>query len=68
MDLKALREYKLKISRTEFAQLIGESEADVEHWEATADLSFPVIQKISQKTGLDFNTVCNYEKPAPQVI
>lgn len=31
MDLKALRECKLKQTRSEFAQRIGESETDVEH-------------------------------------
>lgn len=68
MDLKALREYKLKMSRTEFAQLIEESEANVEHWEATGEPTLTVIQKIAKKTGLDFNTVLGYEKPAPQTI
>lgn len=68
MDLKALREYKLKMTRAEFAQCIGEREVDVENWEATGEPPLAVIQKITQKTGLDFNTVLGYEKPVPQVI
>lgn len=68
MDLKALRECKLKQTPAEFAQLIEEREADIEHWEATGEPPFAVIQKISQKTGLDFNMLLGYQKPELQAI
>lgn len=68
MDLKALRECKLKQTRSEFAQRIGESETDVEYWESTGEPPLAVIQKISQETGLDFNMILGYKKPVPQAI
>ncbi len=68
MDLKALRECKLKQTRSEFAQRIGESETDIERWESTGDPPLAVIQKISQRTGLDFNAILGYKKPVFQAI
>lgn len=68
MDLKALRECKLKQTRPEFAHRIGESEADVELWESTGNPPLSVIQKIAQETGLDFNMILGYEKPVPKAI
>lgn len=67
MDLKALREYKLRQSRAEFAQHIGVSEADVALWEEGSP-SVEVIEKIAQKTGLDFNMILGYKKPVVEAI
>ena len=67
MDLKALREYKLRQSRAEFAKHIGVSEADVAMWEESSP-SVEVIEKIAQKTGLDFNMILGYKKPVVEAI
>ena len=65
MDLKALREGKLKIkTQEEFAQLLGVSVAEVEEWEADQNkISMPILVLIGHKTGLTPNEIWGYERP-----
>lgn len=68
MDLKALREDKLKQSRSEFARRIGRSEEQVKQWEQTGNIGLEDIQNIVMQTGLDFNTVMGYKKPIVEIL
>ena len=67
MGLKEFREYKLKQTRAQFAEFMGEAEETVKLWEeGYCDLN--ALQKIAQKTGDDLNTIGGYEKPTPQAV
>lgn len=65
MDLKALREGKLKIkTQEEFAQLLGVSVAEVEKWEDNPDeMPFAAVTRLTTKTGLTIEEVTSYERP-----
>lgn len=65
MDLKALREGKLKMkTQEEFAQLLDVSVTEVEEWETNPNvIPFTVVTRITAKTGLTFEEVTSYERP-----
>lgn len=63
MDFKALREDQLKWSREELAEALDVDVETIENWENTGDVSFNVIIKITEITGLTMNEILTYEKP-----
>lgn len=65
MNLKALREGKLKMkTQEEFAQLLGVSIAEVEKWENNPDeMPFAAVTRLTTKTGLTIEEVTSYERP-----
>ncbi|NBK79287.1 Dynamin family protein [bacterium D16-76] len=67
MGLKEFREYKLKQTRAQFADFMGETEETVKRWEE-GNCNLDALQKIAQKTGADLNTIAGYEKPTPQAV
>lgn len=72
MDLKALREEKLKIkTREEFAHLLEVDVNCIKEWEDDPEhITFAVVEQIAQKTGLSLNEVTNYQpcKVEPLVV
>ncbi len=63
MEFKALRENKLKISQEEFAEMLGVDVKQICEWDEKNNVSSDIIQKISEKTNLDFNMIFGYKKP-----
>ncbi|QXE20955.1 helix-turn-helix transcriptional regulator [Clostridium sp. 001] len=66
MNFKSLREDKLKLSQEEFANSFDVDISRIKEWEVTNEPSMIVLQKIAEKTGMDFNTIMSYEKPKPK--
>lgn len=66
MNLKSLRVNKLGMTEKEFSEAIGIELSKLSEWEEGGNPSFdtlPYIQRIAQKTGMDFNAILSYEKP-----
>lgn len=68
MNFKSLREDKLKLSKEDFASMLDITVADIDKLEETNEPVLNLIQKIAEHTGLDFNTICAYEKPKPKAF
>lgn len=74
MDLKALRENKLKINTPqEFADLLGIDVAIIRQWEQSPEsisqmTAFEVIGKIVEKTGIPFTEIVNFKKATIQPL
>lgn len=68
MNFKSLREDKLRLSKEDFAAKLGVDVPFIEMLEINNSPSFDIIQKIAETTGLDFNTICTYEKLKPKVF
>lgn len=66
MDFKSLREDKLKLSKEDFSELFKIDVSTIEELERTNEPSVSLIEEIVRKTGLDFNAVLSYKKPAPK--
>lgn len=64
MNFKSLREDKLKLSQDQFAELYDVSVEKVQAWDKNCeDISFKILEKIAQNTGMTLNEVTGYEKP-----
>ncbi|MBQ8836070.1 MAG: helix-turn-helix domain-containing protein [Clostridia bacterium] len=68
MELKSFREDKLKMTQAQFAELIGEEQSNISRWEKSGEPPLTVIQKISQKTGVDFNTLLGWTPPSHEAL
>lgn len=68
MNFKSLREDKLKLSKEDFAAMLEISVSEIEKLERTNAPEVPLIEKIAERTGLDFNTILQYEKPKPKKL
>lgn len=69
MDLKSFREDKLKITQSEFAELIGVEQSSISRWEKDPNsILLPVIQKILEKTGVSYEELTGWEKPIPKPL
>ena len=65
MNLKTFREEKLKIkTRSAFAELLGVEQSSVSQWEEDPDsITYPIIQRILEKTGVSYEELTGWEKP-----
>lgn len=68
MDWKSFRENKLNLTQTQFAELIGEEQSQISRWEKSGDMPIRAVMKICQQTGLDFNTLFEWEKPELEAL
>ncbi|MEG2988295.1 MAG: helix-turn-helix transcriptional regulator, partial [Oscillospiraceae bacterium] len=68
MNLKSIREDKLKYTKEDFSALIGITVSELEKLEKTNAPSLPLLETISQKTGIDFNTLLAWKKPKPKAL
>ena len=65
MDLKTFREEKLKIkTQSAFAELLGVEQSSVSQWEENPDsITYPIIQRILEKTGVSYEELTDWKKP-----
>ena len=65
MNLKSFREDKLKIkTQSAFAELLGVEQSSVSQWEEDPDsITYPIIQRILEKTGVSYEELTGWEKP-----
>jgi transcriptional regulator with XRE-family HTH domain len=69
MDLKSFREDKLKLSQSQFAELIQVEQSQISRWESNPDtIRFDVIQKILEKTGATYEELTGWRKPIPKPL
>ena len=70
MDLKSFREDKLKIkSQSAFADLIGVELSDISKWENNPEsISWQIIQRIIEKTGVSIDELTGWQKPMPKPL
>ena len=70
MDLKSFREDKLKIkTQSEFAELLGVDQSNISRWEKDPDsITYPIIQKIIDKTGATYEELTGWKKPIPEPL
>lgn len=68
MKLKSFREDKLKMTQAQFAELIGEEQSNISRWEKSGEPPLGVIEKICQKTGVDFNTLLGWNPPSHEAL
>ena len=69
MDLKSFREDKLKLSQSQFAELIQVEQSQISRWEGNPDtIRFDVIQKILEKTGATYEELTGWQKPIPKPL
>lgn len=68
MNFKSLRIDKLGLSQEEMAEMLDVGIEEIKKWEIDNEPSLKVIQKIANSTGMDFNTICMYEKPRPKPL
>jgi len=68
MNFKSLREDKLKLSKEEFAAMLEVDISEIDALEVSNEPTVTIIQKIAENTGLDFNAICEYEKPKPKAF
>jgi transcriptional regulator with XRE-family HTH domain len=69
MNLKSFREDKLKLSQTQFAELLAVEQSQVSRWESNPDtIRYDMIQKILEKTGATYEELTGWQKPIPKPL
>ena len=69
MDLKSFREDKLKLSQTQFAELLAVEQSQISRWESNPEaVRYDVIQKICLKTGASLMELTRWQKPIPKPL
>lgn len=68
MDFKGLRKTKLRLSQEEFAKLYDVSIEKVQMWDEDNDVSYKILEKIAQNTGMTLDEITGYEKPKPKAF
>lgn len=68
-DLKSFRENKLKMTQTDFAELIGIRQDNVSRLEQSTDqIPLEILIKIANATGTTLDELVNYKRPNPKPI
>ncbi len=68
-DLKSFRENKLKMTQTEFAELIGVRQDNVSRLEqSTEQIPLEILIKIANATGTTLDELVNYKRPSPKPL
>lgn len=66
-DLKSFRENKLKMTQTDFAELIGIRQDNVSRLEqSTNQIPLEILIKIADATGTTLDELVNYKRPSPK--
>ena len=68
MDLKALRENKLKYTREQFAEILNISLEQLDSMETSGEVGIDVILKIAKVTGMDYNSILGYKKETAEPV
>ena len=68
-DLKRFRTEKLKITQTQMAETLGIRQDTLSRYEDNPEeIPFKVLKLISQKFGVEFNQLFNYQRNIPQAL
>lgn len=67
-DLRGLRESKLNMTQSQFAQLTGIPLGDLREYEESGTVPFELFQTLTSVTGLTPNDLLNYEPEAPKAL
>ena len=68
-DLKRFRTEKLKITQIQMAETLGIRQDTLSRYEDNPeDIPFKVLKLISQKFGVEFNQLFNYQRNIPQAL
>ena len=69
MNLKSFRDDKLKLSQTQFAELLAVEQSQISRWESNPDtIRYDAIQKILEKTGATYEELTGWQKPIPKPL
>jgi len=69
LDLKDFRENKLKMTQTEFAELIGVRQDNISRLEQSTDqIPLEILIRIANSTGTTLDELVNYKRPAPEPL
>lgn len=64
LNLKDFRENKLKITQTQLAELVGESQDTISRYENNPErIPLDFANRLAKKTGVTLDQLTNYEKP-----
>ena len=68
-DLKDFRENKLRMTQSEFANLLDMRQDAISRMEKNPEqMSLEVLKKIAERTGLTVDEVISYEKPKIEAL
>ena len=68
-DLRSFRENKLKMTQTEFAELIGVRQDYVSRLEqSTGQIPLELLIRIANATGTTLDELVNYKRPSPKPL
>jgi transcriptional regulator with XRE-family HTH domain len=68
-DLKSFRENKLKMTQTDFAELIGVRQDNVSRLEQSSEqIPLEILIKIANATGTTLDELVNYKRPNPKPL